>query len=63
MHKINLKNHQAKDVCQLKQHEIDFENYSCPHPNQHRISIDIINPLIDEMETHDFCRACREIIN
>lgn len=35
----------------------------CIHPGRYRINADVINYLIDEIETHEFCSACDEILN
>ena len=46
-----------------RQQKLGLSNKWCNHPQRYRIKADIINYLIDEIETHEFCSACSELIN
>ena len=53
----------VNESLKINQQEIEFRNQPCHHPASQKIQIDIINPLIDEMETHIFCKVCKSLIN
>ena len=43
--------------------KLETTAWQCVHPKRHIINIDVLNPLIDEMENHKFCTACDTIVD